>query len=108
MTTELAALAAATMLGFAHIIAAWHTLNLQRGSRWANGERDEPAPAANGIAGRLERARRNYIEAFVFFAAAVLVVHAGSAESPGTAGAAWTFVAARAAYLIAYAGGVPV
>ena len=106
MPTELAALAVATMLGFAHVIAVWRAASLQRGYRWTASARAEPAPAANGIAGRLERVRKNYIESFAFFAAAILVVHAGGAESPGTAWAAWTFVVARTAYLIASASGV--
>src|SRR5690242_1013168 len=106
MPTELAALAVATMLGFVHVIAAWRAASLQRGYGWTASARDELAPVTNGIAGRLERVRRNYVESFAFFAAAVLVVHAAGAESSGTAGAAWTFVVARTVYLIALPSGV--
>ena len=106
MSTELAALAAATLLGFAHVIAAWHTASLQRGYRWTANGRDEPTSVASGMAGRLERARKNYSESFAFFAAAIVVVHATGAESQGTVGAAWIFVAARAAYLIAAPSGL--
>lgn len=100
MTTEWAALAVATLLGIAHVIAAWQAANIQRGYRWTASARDEPT-IVSGIAGRFERARKNYVESFAFFAAAILVVHADGAASPGTAGAAWTYVVARAAFLIA-------
>jgi uncharacterized MAPEG superfamily protein len=94
MTMELTALAVATVLGFAHVIGAWHAVSLQRGYRWPASTRDEPTPTATEIVRRLERARKDYIECFAFFTAAILVVHAEGAESPGTAWAAWTYVIA--------------
>jgi uncharacterized MAPEG superfamily protein len=106
MTPELEALVAAGLLGFTHIILASHAMSLQRGYRWAASARDEPTPPATGMAGRLERANRNFTETFVFFAAGIFVVYAANAGNTVTAWAAWTYVAARAAYLIAYAGGV--
>ena len=96
----------AAVLGLAHIILASHAMSLQRGYRWTASARDEPSPPATGFAGRLERANRNFTETFVFFAAGIFFVYATNAESPVTAWAAWVYVAARAAYLIAYAGGV--
>jgi uncharacterized MAPEG superfamily protein len=106
MTSELAALATATLLGFAHVIAAWLATRPQRRYRISTvNAGSEAPPVANGLAVRLKRARRDFVESLVFFAAAVYVVHAGDAESPGTAWSAWIFVIARAAYLIASASG---
>lgn len=106
MTPELTALVAAAVLGFVHIVAASHAMSIQRGYRWTASARDEPSPPTTGLAGRLERASRNFIETFAFFAAGVFLVRATGAESVATAWAAWVYVAARAAYLIAYASGV--
>jgi uncharacterized MAPEG superfamily protein len=106
MTPVLVALVAAAMLGFAHIILASHAMSLQRGYRWTASARDESAPPASGIAGRLERANSNFIETFGFFAAGIFVVHVTHTEGVATLWAAWTYVAARIAYLIAYASGV--
>ena len=106
MRPELAALVAAAMLGFAHIIAASHAMSHQRGYRWTAGARDEPSAPAAGIAGRLERANNNFTETFAFFAAGIFVVQVTGAESAATVWAAWAYVAARVAYLITYASGV--
>src|SRR5690349_11647493 len=106
MTPELTALVVAALLGFAHIIAASHATSLQRGYRWTASARDEPVAPATGIAGRLQRANNNFTEAFAFFAAGILVVQVTGAASAATAWAAWTYVIARLAYLIAYASGV--
>ena len=51
-------------------------MTLQRGLRWNAGPRDEPMPPLTGVAGRLSRALRNFLETFPFFAAAVLIAHA--------------------------------
>jgi uncharacterized MAPEG superfamily protein len=106
MTLELGALMAAAMLGFAHIILASHAMSFHRGYRWSASARDEPTPPATGIAGRLERAGDNFTETFAFFAAGVFLVHVTGSESNATAWAAWTYVIARIAYLIAYGTGV--
>lgn len=106
VTAELTALAAAVMLGFAHIVAASHAISLQRGYRWTASARDEPVAPPTGLAGRLDRASRNFTETFAFFAAAVLLVHVTHAEGAATAWAAWAYVAGRLAFWIAYAAGV--
>ena len=106
MTPELTALATAAMLGFAHIILASHATSLQRGYRWSASARDEPMPPVTGVAGRLARANSNFTETFAFFAAGIFLVNATGAATAATAWAAWTYVGARIAYLIAYASGV--
>src|SRR5215218_750316 len=43
--------------------------------RWSAGPRDEKMPPLRGVAGRLDRALRNFMETFPLFAAVVLVAH---------------------------------
>lgn len=106
MTPELSALVAAAILGFAHIILASHAMSLQRGYRWSASARDEPMPPVTGVADRLARASGNFGETFAFFAAGVFLVHVTGSATVATAWAAWIYVGARVAYLIAYASGV--
>ena len=73
MTIELKMLALSVALGLIQIVTASHAASMQRGYRWAAGPRDEIPPPLTGIAGRLDRAVRNFLETFPFFAAAVLV-----------------------------------
>jgi uncharacterized MAPEG superfamily protein len=72
--TALALLAASVVFGFAHIILVSHLQSWQRGYRWTASSREQSVPPLVGIAGRAERALRNYLETFPFFAAAILIV----------------------------------
>jgi uncharacterized MAPEG superfamily protein len=75
MASELGMLALAVALGLVQIILSAHAASLQRGYWWAASVRDTPMAPLTGIAGRLERALRNFLETFPLFAAAVLVAH---------------------------------
>ena len=68
-------LALAVVLGLVQIVAASHSASLQRGYRWTASPRDEPTPPLRGVAGRLDRALRNFLETFPLFAAVVLAAH---------------------------------
>jgi uncharacterized MAPEG superfamily protein len=57
-----------------HIIIVSHLQSWQRGSSWIANSREQSVAPLTGIAGRAERALRNYLETFPFFAAAILVV----------------------------------
>jgi len=61
-----------------------------------------------GIAGRLERALRNFLETFPVFAVAVLLVHALGREGALSRWGAVLYFSARVVYLPLYAAGVPV
>jgi uncharacterized MAPEG superfamily protein len=73
MTVELVLLLASVVLGIVQIIVVSHLQSLQRGYRWTAGSREQCVPPLIGLAGRAERALRNYLETFPFFAASVLV-----------------------------------
>lgn len=107
MTTEFTMLVIAILLGFVHILAASHSASLQRGYGWAASARDEPMPPLSGVAGRLDRALRNYLETFAFFAAAVLIAQLAGKHNAWTVAGVHCYVWARAFYLVLYALGVP-
>jgi len=75
VSVELRMLTFSVVLGIVQIIAASHAASLQRGYRWTASPRDEKVELLRGVAGRLERTLRNFLETFPLFAAAVLIAH---------------------------------
>ena len=71
------------VLGLVQIVLASHAASLQRGYRWTAGSRDQAVPRLTGMAGRLERALRNFVETFPLFAAAVLIAHVTDSPTAG-------------------------
>ncbi len=95
------------VLGLVQIIAASHAASLQRGYRWTASPRDEVTPPLRGVAGRLDRALRNFVETFPLFAAAVLTAHVLDTHNALTEWGARLYFWGRAAYVPLYAAGVP-
>ena len=60
-----------------------------------------------GVAARLDRAFRNFMETFPFFAAVILAAHLAGREGAMTAWGAQLYFWARVVYLPLYAAGVP-
>lgn len=106
MTAELWTLLASVALGFVHIVAASHAASLQRGYKWTAGARDEALPPLAGVAGRLDRASRNFLETFPLFAAVVLIVHIADERSSLSIWGAQLYFWSRVAYLPLYVAGV--
>ena len=107
MTIELRMLVLSVVLGIVQIVAASHTASLQRGYRWSASPRDEKMPPLRGVAGRLDRALRNFLETFPLFAAVVLAAHALETHNALTEWGARLYFWARVAYVPLYAAGVP-
>ena len=107
MSPELWLLVASIVLGFVHIIAQGQSMTMQRGLRYNAGARDEIMPPVTGVAGRLERALRNFLETFPLFAAAILIAHVVTAHNGFTLWGAWLYFLGRVLYLPLYAFGVP-
>ena len=107
MSLELRILVWSVLLGFVHIIASSHAKSLQRGYRWTASARDEALPPLTGVASRLERALRNYLETFPLFAALVLVAEVAGIHTRLTEWGALLYLGARVVYLPLYALGVP-
>ena len=57
------------------VVLASHAASVQRGYLCTAGPRDEAVPPLTGIAGRLERALRNFVETFPLLASAVLIAY---------------------------------
>jgi len=75
VSVELRMLTLSVVLGIVQIVAASHAASLQRGYRWTASSRDEKTEPLRGVAGRLDRALRNFGETFPLFVAVVLVAH---------------------------------
>jgi len=100
-------LALGVALGLVQIVAASHAASLQRGYRWTASPRDGPTPPLRGVAGRLDRALRNFLETFPLFAAAVLAAHVSDTHNALTEWGARLYLWARLVYVPLYAAGVP-
>ena len=107
MTIELRMLALSVAVGLVHVVAASHFASSQRGYRWTASSRDEPVEPLPGVAGRLDRALRNFLETFSLFAAVVLSAHAAGSHSALTEWGARLYFWGRVAYLPLYAAGIP-
>lgn len=107
MPSELIVLALACLLLLAHILLAIRYKTKQYGTGWNMGARDEDLPPLNAIAGRLDRARANFLETFPIAVVALFGVVLTGKASAITAIAAWIWLIARAVYLPLYWAGVP-
>lgn len=105
MPIELVILGLAALLQAAQLVAMAIPVNRQLGPGYTAGSRDQPR-TATGVAGRLLRAYDNHNEALILFAIAVVVVVLGGGGSGFTEACAWIYLAARIAYVPAYASGV--
>ena len=78
-----------------------------RGLTYGVGARDDPPKPLGKIASRAERAYRNFIETFAFFAAAVFVTYALGKATASSAFGAELYLWSRVLYAPLYILGVP-
>ena len=107
MTPELTVLALGGLLLTVHIFAATHYKTKQYGADWNMGARDADMPPLNDIAGRLDRARGNFLETLPLAIIALLGVTVAGKANDLTAIAAWAWLVARLVYLPLYWAGIP-
>lgn len=107
MAPELTLLGVAVAIGLVQLLWAAAAARRQQSTEWNVGPRDEPWPVT-GVAARLDRAFRNFMETFPFFAAAILAADLGGKLGPLTLWGGVVYVVARALYVPLYAAGVPV
>lgn len=106
MTVEMWALFGAMVLGLVHVSAASFALKAQAGNAYTVGPRDEHVPRL-ALAGRLDRAQRNFLETFPIFAAAVLMLEVlGRSGGWLSEAGALVYLAGRILFLPLYALGV--
>lgn len=104
---ELRMLAWSAILGLIHIVASSHAASVQRGYRWTASARDQARRELTGVAGRLHRALKNFLETFPLFAAMVLAIELTGKTGLLSEWGSILYFAGRATYLPLYAFGVP-
>lgn len=106
MTIELKILAWSVLLGILQVMIAGAMGTHQRGLKWNVGNRDGTPKPLTGAAARAERASRNFLETFPFFAAVVLAVVLARQTTDHTAIGAQLYFWARLAYFPIYIIGI--
>lgn len=107
MTPELTALALASLLQVVQFALYAIPANLELGTGYTSSARDrEPSRAMSDRTGRLGRAFDNHFEGLILFTIAVVVVTLADQSSAVTAACGWIYLAARVAYVPAYAFGL--
>jgi uncharacterized MAPEG superfamily protein len=104
---ELEVLGWSVCLGLLHVGIAAALVTQQRGLKWNAGNRDGEVKVLTGAAARADRASRNFLETFPFFAAAVLAVVVLGKNTSHTAFSSELYFWARLAYLPVYLIGIP-
>jgi uncharacterized MAPEG superfamily protein len=107
ISVELQLLFCAIALGIVQLLLAILASVAGRGMGWAVGTRDEGWPPIGTFGGRLERAYKNFLETFPFFAAAVLLAHALDKSTSTSVLGAQIYLWARVIYVPVYVSGVP-
>ena len=107
MSSEITVLLLSTLLLVAHIMLAIRFKTRQYGTEWNMGARDEDLPPLGDIAGRLQRARDNFLETYPIAIVALLVGDLYGQNSSLICIAAWVWLDARVIYLPLYWAGVP-
>jgi uncharacterized MAPEG superfamily protein len=107
MPSELMWLGWSIALGLVYVLAAAALGTWQRGLKWNVGNRDGDAKPLTGMAARAARANRNFLETYVFFAAAVLAVVLAHKSNAWSALGAQIYFWARVVYLPVYVVGIP-
>ena len=107
MTPELTALALAGLLQALQFVVFAVPANLELTPAWTASPRDTPPPRPlSKTTARMQRALSNHFEGLILFTLAVVVVTLGQQASGFTAACAYTYLAARLAYVPAYVMGL--
>ena len=96
----------AAAMGLVHIAAASFTFMAQVGNAYHVGPRDEDIQPT-GMAGRMDRALRNYVETFPIFVACVFLVDAADTVGALSYWGSAVYLVGRVLYLPLYAIGIP-
>jgi uncharacterized MAPEG superfamily protein len=106
MTPELTTLALAALLQFVQFGLYAVPANIDLGVGYTSSARDRaPSRQLSVLSGRMQRAMNNHFEGLILFTIAVLVVTLSSQSTQTTQYAAYIYLAARVAYIPAYAFG---
>lgn len=107
MTPELTVLTLAALLQILQFVLFAIPANRELGPGYTMSARDrEPSRSLSDRTGRLGRALDNHFEALILFGIAAVVITVSGQSSTLTATCAWIYLAARVAYVPAYAMGL--
>ena len=106
-SVELQMLWLSIALGLVQIVLAVIFSGIAGRTGWAVGPRDAAGPPFGTVGGRIERALKNHVESFAFFAAAVLLAQAMGKHSLMSERGAQLYFWARVVYIPVYALGIP-
>ena len=106
MTFELWVLLSSALLGLVHMTAASFTFKAQVGNKYSVSARDENLSPI-GVAGRLDRAQRNFLETFPLFMACVVIVYITKSAGSLSFWGCCLYLGGRILFLPLYALGVP-
>jgi uncharacterized MAPEG superfamily protein len=106
MTLELWILLLSGFLGIVHLSAASISFKALVGNQYTMGSRDEDLKRT-GVAGRLDRAQRNFLETFSIFSVCVLLVHLTGVYGSLSQWGSILYLVGRVLYLPLYAFGIP-
>lgn len=106
MTPELTYLLYTVILLVAHVLVQATLSDLSKGIGWALGPQDEPRDQ-NVIAGRVQRALRNFLETYPAFAVLALMLAITDSGTAQSALGAAVYFWARIAYIPAFVSGIP-
>jgi uncharacterized MAPEG superfamily protein len=107
LSIELKMLLYSVCLGLIQLMVATHLSTKQRGMAWNVSPRDEKVPELTGLAGRMDRAFKNFKETFVFFVAVILIVQVTTLANHTSSLGAQIYFWARVIYIPLYAAGIP-
>jgi uncharacterized MAPEG superfamily protein len=96
------------LLGLVHLVVAAALGVASRGNKWALGPRDGDPPPLSRMGARADRAFRNFLETFPFFAAALVCAIAIDRDAARAVLGAQLYLWGRVAYLPLYLSGIPV
>lgn len=106
MTSELTALTLAALLQAVQYALFAIPANRDLGVGYTSSARDRaPSRQLSVLSGRMQRAFNNHFEGLILFAIAVSVITLSNQSTPATQFAAFSYLAARIAYVPAYAFG---
>jgi uncharacterized MAPEG superfamily protein len=107
LSIELKMLFYSALLGIVQLLIATHLSTMQRGVKWNLSPRDEKVPELTGVAGRMDRAFKNFMETFPFFIVAIIIVQITQMQSSSSSIGAMLYFWTRLLYVPLYAAGIP-
>lgn len=107
MPIELKMLGWTVLLGLIQLMLAATLGTAQRGAKWNVSARDGETAPLRGVAARVDRAWRNFMETFPFFAALALAIVVSQRGDASTALGAQLYFWSRVVYVPIYAAGIP-